>query len=413
MDVKYEFFVTDTLNDKVNAGELVKEIGASPITIAVSYISTSNNDLHIWMKAALSEGEVATLISLINSHTGELIAKAESVEISNFPKADTSDNIRVSVYKPEGLSSSVVTHNFADPCTWYGDSVKVDSEVLTDSGDGLTFLSINYHWIDLFHGRMTNEDKVSSKYQIVVKVNDVVQTDRHLVYATATYNGVTYTAKRRGLTGETITLAFDGVKSIQSVVKAWNLANPYNPVAHNGAGSTVPPAGTPAFSVGSYTVNPVTGTVTFATSQSGNAVTASYWRENGSTYYMIPPAGKAIEILRSEVQFSLPTVLNTPINFEVWIYHPDQVTYPGVKILYAKEVYKSLGDMISTGNEGQGRIEATDNLSNPVTVLPFDYATIKVLSSAVGAELRVTKGDGIPATSELGTGTFYIITKSI
>jgi hypothetical protein len=63
-------------------------------------------------------------------------------------------------------------------------------------------------------------------------------------FAYALYDGVTYTAKTSGTTGNSILLTFSGSQTIQQVVDAWNLANPSNQVGHDSEdGSIIPPAG--------------------------------------------------------------------------------------------------------------------------------------------------------------------------
>jgi len=112
---------------------------------------------------------------------------------------------------------------------------------------------------------------------------------------------------------------------------------------------------------------------------------------------------------RSEVQFTKDIKLHTPFNFEVWVYHPDQATYPGVKFCYHKESYKNIWDFISTGNLGQGSIPAVDTMENDTVVFPFDYTALKRLQSSIGAELRLTMDDDIPAEGERATATFYLL----
>lgn len=63
-------------------------------------------------------------------------------------------------------------------------------------------------------------------------------------FAKVVYNNITYTAMTAGPNGNLILLQFNGVLTIQSVVDAWNLANPANQVGFTGgAGTLVPPTG--------------------------------------------------------------------------------------------------------------------------------------------------------------------------
>ena len=59
------------------------------------------------------------------------------------------------------------------------------------------------------------------------------------VAATAIAQGVTFTAVTAGTIGNSISLVFDGVADVDTVVDAWNLANPGNMVTHSGVGTEV------------------------------------------------------------------------------------------------------------------------------------------------------------------------------
>lgn len=76
------------------------------------------------------------------------------------------------------------------------------------------------------------------------------------VAASATYEGVTYTADNAGIIGNSISLVFDGIQDIDTVVLAWNTANPANTVSFSGGvGTTVPSAGTVELSGGTDALN--------------------------------------------------------------------------------------------------------------------------------------------------------------
>ena len=103
--------------------------------------------------------------------------------------------------------------------------------------------------------------------------------------------------------------------------------------------------------------------------------------------------------------------MDKPINFEVWVYHPDQVNFPGVKIPYQTITYKNVKDLINACNKGKGAIPAMSGLVNDVLVFPFNYATVKPFRSSLGAELRITMDGTDPISGEWGTATFYILSK--
>lgn len=62
--------------------------------------------------------------------------------------------------------------------------------------------------------------------------------------STGTYSGVTFTADNLGTVEGDITLTFDGVDDIDTVVNAWNTSNPNNTVTHDGTGTDVLAAST-------------------------------------------------------------------------------------------------------------------------------------------------------------------------
>jgi hypothetical protein len=64
------------------------------------------------------------------------------------------------------------------------------------------------------------------------------------VQATATVGPNTFTAVNYGTSGNLISLIFDGVDDVTTVVAAWNGANPNNQVTFTGSGATVPSAQT-------------------------------------------------------------------------------------------------------------------------------------------------------------------------
>jgi len=74
----------------------------------------------------------------------------------------------------------------------------------------------------------------------LIKSTDTVTA----LFASVTYNTYTFTAVTGGVIGNAIALVFDGVADIDTVVNAWNTANPTNTVSHDAVGTEVPVAGT-------------------------------------------------------------------------------------------------------------------------------------------------------------------------
>lgn len=90
-------------------------------------------------------------------------------------KSPTTGRMEVSISKPEGSSATKVSHDWTDKCSWYQNSLQVTGEPMTDSGDGLTFNSVNDGWIDLTHGRLYDEYSLPDKKEPKVYIDAVEQ----------------------------------------------------------------------------------------------------------------------------------------------------------------------------------------------------------------------------------------------
>ena len=85
----------------------------------------------------------------------------------------------VSIQKPEGSSGSIATHDWCDKTTWYNKSTRVTGEEMTvvPDTDGLQYSSAHDYWIDLCHGRKSDEDEISSTYLAKIYDNAVLLTE--------------------------------------------------------------------------------------------------------------------------------------------------------------------------------------------------------------------------------------------
>jgi hypothetical protein len=242
---------------------------------------------------------------------------------------------KVAAYEPEGSSTTIVSHNFTDKCSWYQGSVKVTAETLSTSDD-LTFTSAKTHWIDLENGRLYDEDNImlscGNEYKPKIYVNGTIQTS-------------------------------------------------------------------------GYTVNPVNGSVTFSSSQAGNAVTATYYYADKSWYIIRPKEGKILSIKTAEVQFCSDTVLNGAFLFEPWFNHP---VYGWIAVPGGKISYKNFKDFISACNGGQGLIPAIGDVTSDVHVFPFNYARPRPVKYSDNVEIRVYVQNHVPAGGQYATATFYV-----
>jgi hypothetical protein len=83
---------------------------------------------------------------------------------------------KIAVTEEDGSNFlAMVSHDFTDPTTWWGESVRVTGEALSGSGVG-PYTSANTNWIDLENGKVPREDTFSSSYIPVIYDNGVPVT---------------------------------------------------------------------------------------------------------------------------------------------------------------------------------------------------------------------------------------------
>lgn len=380
----YEYTIsTDFPNGKVDPSRLGAEIRASAIVTALEGSQTSGDTCTIIFKADLSVDDKATLDGLVAAHSGEPLPQP-GYESDGTPivtlKHRQEDGVPTQAASPRTGSEIVIgTHNFADPTTWFGDSVRVESEALSDSGDGLVWESAHVNWIDMRTGRMHNQEHwrelVDHQYAVEVKVDGVAMT--HCA-------------------------PFDFTSS-----------------------------------TGDYWVDYDEGKIHFFVSQAGKLVTASYSYENGSTFYVRPLAGKVLRIEDAEADFSKDSILTTCFGYVVmgWadVFAPDMVPDPlpsGTLVPLQTDYYLRVSQIVT---EARGSLPPIDpigatpeellitdlkefrrksrGMKNSVQAIPFNYATARDLHSSYGMELHVKTNDGNPVQGEHMTITFYCTSK--
>lgn len=286
------------------------------------------------------------------------------------------------IHVPEprvGEEFIIVTHNFSDMCTWYGDSIRVTNQVLTGSDDNLTFSSGVSHWIDMVSGRVLNDDDLVSKqmannpsaphgYQVNVSVDGAVQTMRE-------------------------------------------------PFMTSG---------------GDYEVIWETGDVVFFSPVSG-VVSSSFSYAAGSTWYLTPDTGKIIKIEAAEADYSSNIVMNDTIEYSYWgyaqIFAPEYVGPGGlaptdrVKLKarrykrYAQILQEAIGSYPTLINNASSREHQALSLDefrrksrgvqSDSIAIPFRYATINELQSSMGIQLQCKLLHDQPFDGEQVTTTFY------
>lgn len=346
MATEYTYSVSvDFPNGKVDLSRLTFEIQGSTIVTALDHIETNGDVCSIWFKAALSSGDTMVLDGIVAAHSGEPLS-------APIPALDSLNRaIIVPQAQVDGESRIIVSHRWTDPCTWYGDSQRETGFALTDSGDGLRFTSGKVHWIDLTHGRIFREDRVSAPYLAKVYVDGVEKAERP---------------------------AFEDIG-------------------------------------GDYEVNYELGEVTFFSSQSGKTVTADFSSENGSTFYIRPGSGKKLWVEKSEAQFSVDSVMRDTLLYQIELVGAPLGTLAaalGVSIDSLSHVYKTWFDFVEESNGAYPVMPAIGGgtkrglVSSSVNV-PFGFGPAVELKSSDGVEIRIWLKDDIAYDGEAASVTSY------
>ena len=172
---KYTYSIaTDTANAKLANSKLKSEVQASAIVTAIDYINSLGDVLDIYMKDVLSAGDETVLDGVVAAHDGVPIIEIPTVDLAS--KTSVSKIPKVAIHKSEGNSTSISSHDWTDPCTWYTESVRVVGETL-DLDTGKTYLMDHVNIIDLVHGRVSDEDDFSATYLVKVYDNAVEKTE--------------------------------------------------------------------------------------------------------------------------------------------------------------------------------------------------------------------------------------------
>lgn len=175
-------------NNLISLDRLTQEIGTSPIVIALDYITTVGDECNIWFKDSLSTSDNDILNSLIAAHSGEPLPYNIPQPVKLFvtdSKAFSFNDSGILLTVPEPRTGSEViytTHNFCDKCCWFSDSQRVVEEVLVDSGNHLTYEAANKFIIDMISGRLQDDDGLVDEqkglnpqdphgYQVIVSVD--------------------------------------------------------------------------------------------------------------------------------------------------------------------------------------------------------------------------------------------------
>lgn len=307
--------------------------------------------------------DIGNAIALVNNGTSDITDVNDAItylkgEIpyklnrDGVPMFDSSLRLNLSTTE----TMTYTTPDFTERTCWYQKSVKVTDEVLTDSGNHLSYTSAHPWWIDIHHDRLAldwnkipNRDGTLSNYdkwEVVVKANDVVVTS-------------------------------------------------------------------------GYTVNYRNGTVTFDASQEGKTIKATYWHNDGVTnpseYLIVPPTNHRLLVEHVEMQFSKNLQWNNHVYFEVWA-GADLATYGDFPdYLYdagygqGRSVYRSVRDCISWFNNQYPHIPApTNEFTQDILCFPFKFLVATEMRSDQGTLLRLYLKENTEFIGEIATATIYM-----
>lgn len=357
-------------NKRVDVLRLTEEIRTSSISVALRSITIASGNCVVEFASnsnvppGLTTAEILVLDALVLAHSGDPLVPV-STPVKLVSPTNPQDHIPLFAPAPrEGSEVIYATHNLCDKTTWYSQSTRVTAETLTDSGDGLTWGSANANWIDLYSGRVMDDDgiraDISHGYAIIVSVDGVEKTMRE----------------------------------------------PYET------------------SGGDFSINFVTGAVTFFTSQAGKAVVATYSFESGATWILRPSAGTVLDVESAEAQFSSDVVANDTLRFSIHglaaVFAPEAVAGGQLQatdlVEIGSERYKRITQIVDQAIGAFPAIPAMGGAQRGVQTsihgFPFRYGTLRRLYSSYGMELRVTLEHGRPFGGEYATATFYCVSRA-
>lgn len=282
----------------------------------------------------------------------ELVAKHDSstpnkIQQVIFPAP------QLTTVKPTNIGDRLwfFTHDFCDKTTWSQGSTLVEDEQFAGDGVQTVFQLAHTHIIDLAHGRISDEDKISTpdggNYLVKVKVDDVLKTEREF--------------------GED--------------------------------------------SGGDYTLNYTTGALTFFTAPSG-AIEVTYYYAGESTQKIIPTPGTQFELFQVELQFSKDLDLTDEVDIGIFTYNPS-LGAPPEKFVYPPSFarFKRIYDFINWSRGAFPIIPifggSVRGSAQELLHLRVDYISPVVLKSSQGAELRIWTKHHRELGGEFATVTCY------
>lgn len=367
-DVSYSY----VLAQEPDQNHIESEISGSSVILgafrSMSWDAT-NSTLTITFKQALSSGEkgpntIAGTLDYIVENAPAYV-ETSTPELVSLGAEQPDKALRVAIVGRVGTEVIVTTHNFCDPTTWFGESTNLVDVPLVDQGNGLIWGHDSNYWINMVSGLYLEED-------------DFVDSSGNSTYG--------------------VTVKVDGVTMTQIPM--------YSDVL-------VP---------GDYVVDYKEGRVRFRTSQAGKNVTASFHKENGSTWYLKPKDGKILSMEKAEAQFSTDSEMYDTLVFSVLgyacVFSPTSIVSLGgslpdnAKIPLKVRRYKTYDQVIDEMKGAYPQVQAIGGPRGskyPRGGGPFNYGTVRSLSSTVGIEAQVYLENNTPFRGERVTTTFYCV----
>ena len=376
VSTKYTYSIQNNFpNHKVSTDRLLCEIRCSTIITATDYINTSNDDCDIWFKDQLNNDDKSILDNLISIHTGDPSTNSQC-EPDGTPivalKSQQSDGIPIFAQAARVGDEWVIgSHNFCDPCSWFGDSIRINNEILIDNGDNLTFNSSNINWVDMISGRVHN-DIIWVEIQQAFNPNDP-----H---------------------GYQVIISVDGYQK--------TMREPFET------------------SGGDYEVLWEEGKILFYEPQTG-VVTASYNYSTTNTFYVRPSApGKVLILEDVETDMSVDVVMTDAISYSAWYFDGTQMvkeieyTFKRANqiLTEARGCYPVFTAMGATSDDMKLELKEFRRKCRGMKFarqsIPFQYATAREIPSYCNAEIRVnTQHNNRAYQGETVTMTFYCTEK--
>lgn len=381
-DTTYTFSIaTDFPASKLDSSRLQRELDPNLVAIvpALKSINTSGDVCSIIYAAALSGGEETLLNAVIAAHTGEPLpdpTTLDGVPLVSLGRKSAGGIQLVEAALRSGTKTQQISQNFCDKHTWYSTSTRHTGVVMVDSGDGLTW----------------NLPAAPGAFGLVDVTHGRILHERRL---RATYRTRVYV---------------DGVEKAEK--------DPHD-------------------DAGDFTVNVVTGDVTFDSSQAGAVVTIDYSQVVNSRWYLRPRADKKLRLASAELQFSTDTQMRDTFIFQLyarvdkfpplfpyWNQNPLGAPGPypaGTKLPIGDTVYyHNILDLICEANlayplipkwTGQG--STWRDLKSDVMIFSWDYgeqASID-LDDAWGMEIGIWLEHDVECSGSYGVITFYCLSE--